>query len=950
MKKEKLLTTAIMLTFAMGIHGSVWAADTVYDTVTTGGGEYNAILITDNTREGISRGIDGPDSITPIEITLSGDRLVQLNKTLINTAQGNNSFANFGIRNALVNADGLVTVNIINTVDIGVTPESIWTYVDVSPSIYGITTSEINNAVEVNLNSNVTTYAGASTAVSVSHSEGHSGGSPMSYGINASIIHGDATASINYTALYIASQSHSNYAYGDSNSYGLNTAIGIRRSTIYGNAVVDNTIKVTQEPGGSYTGGVPPYRADSSAVQRVVNYGIQDSSVTGNANVTLANIVSQTAADSEAPNGIAHSMADMTLSSAGISGGSVEGSATVKIDNDIRQIAGLASGATPRQYANAYLNTTGISNANVGQNIDVDISSTLNSEAPNGAITDDSYNRVVGINASNGDAYSYNGNANIKVDTDGTKGINFYSHSLEATGGSTITLNSDAGTIEGDVFADETSAVNVALRNNGSFLQGNILSSNVEVSMADGAEYRPVFDNRYGTITTASFNETVNDKTLTVADRTVPTLALTNGGAVNMTWDGAVYNNLNITNFTSTDGAFIMNTDLVTDTDGDKIYITNANAGTTYISVKDASAGGGSVPANEHALLLVTDTSEQGTFTGRELYSGGLFVNTPIILNGQDTILPTGGHGEINQWFLTGIIENLTEDAKVLVDDAGHQYGVYLSTMDSLRERLGGLRDRNKENGIWARYRGGKFDIQGNDLRYNMYQVGYDKALNDKTNVGVSIEKTTGKADYAFGRGESDMISGSLYGTFTNSSGAYTDVVFKFGKIDNDIYSYGRYADRGSYDSKMYSLSVEHGRKIPINEGIYIEPSVQLVYGNVGNADFTTDTGIKVHYDSLTSLIGRAGILVGKGLSKGEVYLKANVLHEFKGDRNGSLFATNGDSYPISKDHGGTWVELGVGGKFQLSEVVKVYGDISKSFGGEIKKKWQVNAGVMYEF
>ena len=51
-----------------------------------------------------------------------------------------------------------------------------------------------------------------------------------------------------------------------------------------------------------------------------------------------------------------------------------------------------------------------------------------------------------------------------------------------------------------------------------------------------------------------------------------------------------------------------------------------------------------------------------------------------------------------------------------------------------------------------------------------------------------------------------------------------------------------------------------------------------------------------------------------------------------------------------SHDYGDTWFELGLGGNIKLGRSSHLYGDIERSFGADIQKKWQVNAGVRFEF
>lgn len=98
----------------------------------------------------------------------------------------------------------------------------------------------------------------------------------------------------------------------------------------------------------------------------------------------------------------------------------------------------------------------------------------------------------------------------------------------------------------------------------------------------------------------------------------------------------------------------------------------------------------------------------------------------------------------------------------------------------------------------------------------------------------------------------------------------------------------------------------------------------------------------------MNTLVGRIGITAGKTLSKGDVYVKANLLHEFNGNRNISMTAANAEVLQTEENYGGTWFELGVGTNLKISDTAKFYADISKGFGSDIQKKWQVNAGLNF--
>ena len=72
---------------------------------------------------------------------------------------------------------------------------------------------------------------------------------------------------------------------------------------------------------------------------------------------------------------------------------------------------------------------------------------------------------------------------------------------------------------------------------------------------------------------------------------------------------------------------------------------------------------------------------------------------------------------------------------------------------------------------MWARYVGGKFGSGSFDGNYNLFQLGYDKAITKKSTYGFAIDRGTGKAGYSSGSSKDKLLSGSLYGTWYGEKG-----------------------------------------------------------------------------------------------------------------------------------------------------------------------------------
>ncbi len=538
------------------------------------------------------------------------------------------------------------------------------------------------------------------------------------------------------------------------------------------------------------------------------------------------------------------------------------------------------------------------------------------------------------------------------VDFDGTVFINkdnvkedhFKNAAIAAQVNGAVNINQSGGNqvvIKGGISANGGN-VNLSLDRADSLLEGFIITGNGGSSN---------FDLSNNAVWRVSNVAAMPDLT-----NTLSSLVL-NNATVDMTFDEAATTQLIIDNYSGTGGNFIMDTDLASQTVGDKVNITSSAGGTTYVQVKDVSLTNGVEVTGVKNLLLITDASQTADFVGKNLNAGGLWDVTPTIERGTEAFDAAGNSiGTADQWYLTKIEKAVNNDTKVLLDAVDNSYALWRNTNDSLRKRLGELRFRTNEtdgDGIWARYTGGKFNGSGFDSSYNMYQLGYDKADNAKSTYGFAVDSGTGHADYAAGGGKDKLMALSLYGTWMGEKGSYTDVVARVGQFDTDVDSYGDYPDKASYKNHAYSLSVEYGKTIELSKesGTFIEPQAQFILGRLGSSSYTTDRGTAVAVDGMNSAIARLGVVVGKKINDGsDFYFKASALHEFAGERDISMRAANGEVLAGSNDYGDTWFELGLGGNIKLGNSSHLYGDIERSFGADIQKKWQVNAGVRFEF
>lgn len=273
---------------------------------------------------------------------------------------------------------------------------------------------------------------------------------------------------------------------------------------------------------------------------------------------------------------------------------------------------------------------------------------------------------------------------------------------------------------------------------------------------------------------------------------------------------------------------------------------------------------------------------------------------------------------------------------------------------DEMHQRMGELRSSNGEAGIWARMKRGESKYGDMDIKnqYSTYQLGYDEKVGDSNwYIGGAISRTEGKSSFATGSGENQSTGFTVYGTYVADDGQYIDLSAKYARLDNEFDVFGRSGieSTGDYRNNGYAFSAEYGKRIEAGNDFWVEPQVQLTYGHLSSANYTTSRDVRVTQDAMDSVVGRLGFAAGKDIGAGNVYVKASYLYDFDGDTNVKM--TDGiNSAVYDQDLGGGWFEVGIGTNINLSETSHLYFDVEKTYGGDIETPWQWNAGVRFDF
>ena len=316
---------------------------------------------------------------------------------------------------------------------------------------------------------------------------------------------------------------------------------------------------------------------------------------------------------------------------------------------------------------------------------------------------------------------------------------------------------------------------------------------------------------------------------------------------------------------------------------------------------------------------------------------------------------------EGTNWFVDEAVVTPSNNAKVIkksmqLNYMNAIYGVYT---DSLEKRLGEARYSGDGDGMWARIR---HDRVGRDSLYEanntMTELGFDWR-NDRTKFGrhiqgAALDYMDGSADYkeVTGRSDSKRYGLWFYDTRLGDKGHYTDIVAKYGRLQNEYTLYPEMGGpvKGDYHDDYWSLSFEYGRKKPLASNWFIEPQAQLQYTYLGSTDYRTSQGTQVDLAGTDSLISRLGFRLGKDVSdRTSFYITGDFFHEFLGNQDVSAWDRTG-RMDVTGHNDGSWYNAGLGFTTRVGKNSYAYASFDRSFGPHVDRTWTLEAGVNCRF
>ena len=286
---------------------------------------------------------------------------------------------------------------------------------------------------------------------------------------------------------------------------------------------------------------------------------------------------------------------------------------------------------------------------------------------------------------------------------------------------------------------------------------------------------------------------------------------------------------------------------------------------------------------------------------------------------------------------------------------------VWRNEMNDLMKRMGDLRLSPQDMGGWVRFYKGRTssdkDKASFRMNYTTIQAGYDWKAGKDWRVGIAGSYMKGSSTYATGSGDNKAGNFAVYGTWTGSRGQYVDLIAKVGRMANEFTAsnaWGSVTATGDYHTWGESISAEYGRRFHTDGSFFFEPQVEFSLGRLNSADYDmTSNGygtLHIKQSGITSAIGRLGIAFGQETARSTWFVKASLYHEFAGDMESTWEVTGYPTKYTRQEGKDTWIGLQLGGTVKLNDSLSLYGDFEKTFSGDIKTDWRVDAGLRWSF
>lgn len=445
---------------------------------------------------------------------------------------------------------------------------------------------------------------------------------------------------------------------------------------------------------------------------------------------------------------------------------------------------------------------------------------------------------------------------------------------------------------------------------------------------------------------------------------------LSQDGIVNFTHTGSAFSTLTLDNL-SGKGGFNMNTDLASMV-GDLIVVKGDTSGSHALDIVNS----GREPVQDNRALTVVATQggdAQFTLNGGAVDAGtyeyGLeHRGNDWVLAQKQSIPPSPDPNPAPKPDPTPKPEPkpvsnpiLTPTAKSALNMFNALPAAWYGELSTLRQRMGEVREGYGSGGAWIRLIGNESHVQPrDDSTYKQTQSGFTVGIdspheleNGQNLTGLLMGYSQSKMDLdnnSNGTINSFFVGG--YSTWLLQDGWYIDTVAKANNFSShaEVRMSNGVRTKGGFNTPGFGLSLEGGRQIKLDDGWFVEPSLQLSALWIDAAAYDYSNGL--HTESKSSSAQQAGMngVLGRTLEldngmKLQPWIRAAVIQEFS-DHN--TVRINGNHF--NNDMSGTRTEYGAGLSAQITPFVQIYADASYSYSDKSESPLRGSLGSRWTF
>ena len=294
----------------------------------------------------------------------------------------------------------------------------------------------------------------------------------------------------------------------------------------------------------------------------------------------------------------------------------------------------------------------------------------------------------------------------------------------------------------------------------------------------------------------------------------------------------------------------------------------------------------------------------------------------------------------------------LTSTAKGFMENTYADYFQELGTVDDVFKGMSNI-EFTKKDSVWAKVGGTTLETkEGFKSNAKSVYVGFDRQIGqiEDLHAGIFLGNTSAskKYDIYSGDGKSQIFHGGAYLSYRSMLGD-GDFILKYSKGKTEYGVLDTVGDKISnkYDYSSKMAAFRFGKKLyPFSkENLYIEPAIQVSYGEIDNVNSTASNGLNTKIKTIRTWTTGGDVKLGFKTNALNTYVKAGVSKEFLGDTD-FLFNTSGDERR-QVDKGivtfGAGLEYHIGDHSISLEVVRKESNLLKDF-------YQASIGYQYKF